>query len=90
MFLAKPTPAVSVDEKGEWKILMQSAGYLSVEELASPELKLAGLRLNLNNFAPSRQTYFNELTLLNIRCDWGIVIRHLPIWQMEVQELLGE
>ena len=71
MFLAKPTPAVSVDEKGEWMILMQSAGYPSVEELARPELKLAGLRLNPNNFAPSWQTYFNELTLRNIRCDLG-------------------
>ncbi len=88
MFLAKPTPAVSVDEKGEWKILMQSAGYLSVEELARPEPSRSATKPN--NFAPSRQTYFNELTLRNIRCDWGIVIRHLPIWQMEVQELLGE
>lgn len=90
MFLAKPTPAVSVDEKGEWKILMQSAGYLSVEELARPEPKTSRSATKPNNFAPSRQTYFNELTLLNIRCDWGIVIRHLPILQMEVQELLGE
>jgi hypothetical protein len=40
MFLVKPTPAVSVDEKGEWMILMQSAGYPSVEELARPETNL--------------------------------------------------
>lgn len=78
MFLVKPTPAVSVDEKGEWMILMQSAGYPSVEELARPELKLAGLRLNPNNFAPSRQTYFNELTLRNISTNQDHKIIGLP------------
>src|SRR5712675_716032 len=44
MLLAKPTPNVSVDDKGEWMLFSESSLYPSVEELARPELKIAGLR----------------------------------------------
>src|SRR5262245_56743530 len=55
MLLAKPTPSVSIDDKGEWMLLSEISVYPSVEELARPELKIAGLRINPSNFASSRQ-----------------------------------
>ena len=65
MLLAKPTPNITIDDKGEWMLFMESNSYPSVEELARPELKIAGLRINPSNFAPSRQNFINSLYLKN-------------------------
>src|ERR1041385_8382338 len=67
LLLAKPTPAVSIDEQGTWMLLMERNSYPSVEELAQPELRIAGQRINPNNFAPSRQNFINNFTLKDIR-----------------------
>lgn len=78
MLLAKKSPSVSVDEKAEWMLFMESSSYPSVEELARPELKIAGLRINPSNFAPSRQNYINNLTLRNIASGKDYKISGLP------------
>ena len=78
MLLAKPTPSVRVDDKGIWMLFMQSDSYPSVEELARPELKIAGLRINPANFAPSRQNFINELSLRNIQTGKDYKITGLP------------
>jgi dipeptidyl aminopeptidase/acylaminoacyl peptidase len=62
LVLVKPTPNVSIDDKAEWMLFTQSNSYPSVEELAQPELRIAGLRINPNNFAPSRQTFIKDLS----------------------------
>jgi dipeptidyl aminopeptidase/acylaminoacyl peptidase len=67
MLLATPTPNVSIDDKGEWMLFTQSNSYRSVEELARPELRIAGLRINPNNFAPSRTNFINDIYLKNIK-----------------------
>jgi dipeptidyl aminopeptidase/acylaminoacyl peptidase len=66
MLLAKTSPNVSVSYMGEWMLFAESSSYPSVEELARPELKIAGLRINPNNFAPSRQNFINNLYLQNL------------------------
>jgi dipeptidyl aminopeptidase/acylaminoacyl peptidase len=78
MLLAKPTPGVSIDEKGEWMLFLQSSSYPSVEELAKPELRIAGLRINPENYSPSRQNFIKELTLKNIRTGKSFPITGLP------------
>ena len=78
MLLAKPAPGVSIDKKGEWMLLMESSSYPSVEELARPELKIAGLRINPANFAPSRQNFINNLYLKNIVSNKELKIMGLP------------
>jgi len=78
LLLAKPIPNVSVDDKGEWMLLSQSNSYPSVEELAQPELRIAGLRINPNNFAPSRQNFINNLWLKNISSGKEFKIIGLP------------
>ena len=78
MLLATPTPGVSVDDNGEWILFTESSSYPSVEELARPELKIAGLRINPRNFAPSRQNYSTNLILRNIASGKDLKIAGLP------------
>jgi dipeptidyl aminopeptidase/acylaminoacyl peptidase len=78
LLLAKPTPNVSVDNKGEWMLFSQSNSYPSVEELAQPELRIAGLRIDPNNFAPSRQNFINNIWLKNISTGKEYKISGLP------------
>ncbi|MGK2865024.1 MAG: hypothetical protein ACSLE0_24050, partial [Chitinophagaceae bacterium] len=66
MLLAKPTPTVSIDGSGEWMLLTETNSYPSVAELAKPELRIAGLRINPNNYSPSRQNFINNIYLKNI------------------------
>lgn len=79
MLLAKPAPNVSVDEKGQWMLLTEASTYPSVEELAQPELKIAGLRINPKNYAPSRQNFINNLYLKNIATGKESKIIGLPV-----------
>lgn len=78
MVLAKPTPNVSVDDKGVWMLFTESNSYPSVEELAKPELRIAGLRINPENYAPSRQNYINNIYLKNISTGKEYKISGLP------------
>src|SRR5688572_29112876 len=76
---AKPTPAVSFNDKGSWMLLMERNSYPSVEELAQPELKIAGQRINPNNFAPSRQNFFNNFMLKDIKAGKEYPVTGLPV-----------
>jgi dipeptidyl aminopeptidase/acylaminoacyl peptidase len=78
MVLAKPTPGVSVDDNGEWMLLTESNSYPSVEELAKPELRIAGLRINPANYSPSRQNFISNLYLKNIHSGKELKISGLP------------
>ena len=66
LLLAKPTPIVRIDSKAEWMLVSERNSYPTVEELGQPENRIAGLRLNPNNFSPSRQTFINNFRLNNI------------------------
>ena len=78
LMMVKPTPNVSLDDKAEWMLFSQSNSYPSVEELARPELRIAGLRINPNNFAPSRQTFINDLWFKNLSSGKEFKIAGLP------------
>ncbi|HET6255083.1 MAG TPA: prolyl oligopeptidase family serine peptidase [Puia sp.] len=78
LLLAKPTPLITADQKGEWMLLIGRYSYPSVEELAQPEQRIAGLRFNPNNFSPSRLNFFSDLTLKNLRTGKEYNIQGLP------------
>jgi dipeptidyl aminopeptidase/acylaminoacyl peptidase len=78
LLLAKPTPLISVDDKGEWMLIIGRNSYPSVEELAQPELRIAGLRFNPDNFSPSRQNFISDLSLKNLRTGKEYKIQGLP------------
>lgn len=60
------TPSVSINATGDWMILLERPGYPSIEELAQPELKLAGIRINPRTNGPSRAYSYNGLTFKSI------------------------
>lgn len=78
LVMAPPTPSISVDSKGQWMLLMQRASYPTVEELAQPELRIAGLRLNPANFGPSRSIYYSGLELKNLASGKILPIQGMP------------
>src|SRR5689334_8474362 len=66
LVLSKPTPGVNIDRKGEWMILTERSDFPTIEDMAQPELRIAGLRINPRNFGPSRTGYAVSLQLKNI------------------------
>jgi len=61
------TPSVSVNPAGNWMLFMERPGYPSIEELAQPELRIAGLRINPQTNGSSRGASYNGLILQNVR-----------------------
>ncbi len=51
-------PAVNVSPDKQKMVLLERSDFPSIEELSRPELRLAGLRINPDNFGPSRQNFF--------------------------------
>jgi dipeptidyl aminopeptidase/acylaminoacyl peptidase len=56
-------PALRINSSREWMMLMERPGYPSIEELAQPELRLAGLRMNPRTNGSSRSYSYSSLTL---------------------------
>ncbi len=78
LVLAKPTPGVSIDDKAEWMLLMERSDYPSIDELAQPELRIAGLRINPANFSPSRASSSTNIQIKNIKTKQIFDIDGLP------------
>ncbi|RZJ79546.1 MAG: S9 family peptidase, partial [Flavobacterium sp.] len=78
LLLAKPTPGVSIDSKAEWMLFSERNSFPSIEELAMPEYRIAGMRINPNNYSPSRQTYINNFSLKNIKTGKTLAVTGLP------------
>ncbi len=60
------TPAVSLDADRNWMLLMARSGLPPISEVARPELRLAGLRLDPGTNGPSRTGYYTGLTFRRI------------------------
>ena len=75
---AKPSPTVSINDKGDWMLIMERSAMPIVEELAQPELRIAGLRINPNNFSPSRSTNAIGLSVKDIKTGKDFPVAGLP------------
>jgi len=71
-------PRVSVASDGKWMLLMNVPATASIAELAQPELRLAGLRINPRTNGPSRLTYFTDLHLRHLPDGKELPIQGLP------------
>src|SRR6476620_2354305 len=78
LVMAKPTPGVNVDSKGQWMILTERSSFPTIEDMAQPELRIAGLRINPRNFGPSRSAYGVNLQLKHIPDNKTFDITGLP------------
>lgn len=79
LILATFNPTVSFNEKGDWMLIMQRSVAPTIEDLAQPELRVAGLRINPTNFSPSRSTNYSGLSLKNVGTGKEYSIKGLPV-----------
>ncbi|MEZ0485387.1 S9 family peptidase [Fibrella aquatica] len=73
-----PTPGVSITSKGDQMLILERSSAPSIAELAQPELKLAGLRMNPANNGPSRASYITGLRLKKLPSGTEIAVKGLP------------
>jgi dipeptidyl aminopeptidase/acylaminoacyl peptidase len=72
------TPQASFSRSGEFMLLLERAGNPSIEELAQPELRIAGIRINPATNGPSRGGYVENVKLKNTRTGKEQDIKGLP------------
>jgi dipeptidyl aminopeptidase/acylaminoacyl peptidase len=75
--LAKLSPSVVISNDSRWLLLLDDVPFLSVEELAQPEYKLAGTRVNAF-FGPSRREGYAGAALLDVKTKAQYPIAGLP------------
>jgi dipeptidyl aminopeptidase/acylaminoacyl peptidase len=63
---AEPTPAVSVGPNNDWLLLLEREGLPPISEVAAPELRLAGIRIDPRNSGGSRGFTFSGLSLRSV------------------------
>lgn len=64
---APTTPLVTVSPDKNWMVMLEQSDYPSIEELSRPELRIAGQRINPDNFGPSRLPYTTGIKLKNLK-----------------------
>ena len=75
---AAPTPSVSINSAGTLMLIIERSDLPSIADLAQPELKLAGLRINPATNGGSRQVYMTNLKLKKLSDLSEIPVSGLP------------
>ncbi|MCC8143817.1 MAG: prolyl oligopeptidase family serine peptidase [Tannerellaceae bacterium] len=76
--LVKLSPAAVISEDNNWILQLERSPYRSIARLAQPELKLAGTRINPENFSQSRIPEFTGASLLNVKTQEEVELTGLP------------
>ncbi len=71
---ASPLPGVAVSPDGSRLVFLERAGMPSIEELAEPELRLAGVRINPRTSGPSRSGFTTGLRIAPVEGGQEIVV----------------
>ena len=75
---APRAPALSLSPKRNLAAMVATPALPSIVEVAQPELKLAGLRINPRTYSPSRFSFGTDLTLLDVRTQAEAKVTGLP------------
>lgn len=75
---APATPGLSFSPDRKWMLLLEQPGFPSIEEVAEPELRLAGIRINPRTNGPSRSGYTTGLTLKSVSGGVERPIQRMP------------
>ncbi|KAA5548354.1 S9 family peptidase [Adhaeribacter rhizoryzae] len=73
-----PTPRVSVSDKTQVMLILEQAAAPSIAELAQPELRLAGLRMNPANNGPTRTRYITGIKIKKLSGKEEVALKGLP------------
>jgi dipeptidyl aminopeptidase/acylaminoacyl peptidase len=77
---ARPAPSIRIKADASLAVLLFRNAYKSIEEMAAPEMKLAGIRINPMTNSPSRITYFNDIKILDIRSGTEYSVDGMPVY----------
>ncbi len=72
------TPIILLSPDKNWMVLMERSDYPGIEVLSRPELRIAGLRINPDNFGPSRNNFFIGLKFKNLKDLKEFTVSGLP------------
>lgn len=72
------TPAITISPDRAWMVMLDRPDYPSIEELSRPELRIAGMRINPENFGPSRASYFVGIKAKKLADNKDHEIANLP------------
>jgi dipeptidyl aminopeptidase/acylaminoacyl peptidase len=75
---APRAPALSLSPKRNLAAMIATPALPSIVEVAQPELKLAGLRINPRTYSPSRFSFGTDLTLLDMHTQAEMKVTGLP------------
>lgn len=78
LVMADPSPSISLDSKGNHMLILQRSSMPTIEDLAQPELRIAGLRINPDNFSPSRSGYVTAVKIMEVKTGKEYPITGLP------------
>lgn len=72
------TPFVSFSPDKQWMLLLERSDFPTIEELSRPELRIGGLRINPENFGPSRSNYTIGIKAKRLSDNQELEIKNLP------------
>ena len=75
---APRAPTLGISPKRNLITLMDTPALPSIAEVAQPELKLAGVRINPKTYSPSRFTFGSNLTLMEVDSGKKSAISGMP------------
>jgi len=75
---APSTPAVLFTPDKAMMIFLERSDYPTIEELSRPELRIAGLRINPDNFGQSRNNFFIGIKVKALKDQQESAIANLP------------
>ncbi|MDP4537928.1 prolyl oligopeptidase family serine peptidase [Alkalimonas collagenimarina] len=75
---APPPPSASLSPDGRYLLSLERPALPSLLDLAEPEYRLAGIRFNPSNQAPSQPRYLSGLQLIELDSQQPKAIRGLP------------
>lgn len=87
MALAPLTPRVVFNDGYTQMMQLHGFSYTPLSELAQPELRLAGARINPDTYSVSRRPGYNKIVIVNLKDNAEMTISGLPeegiIWDAE-------
>lgn len=74
----KLPPSVSMTEDAKYAVLRYRNQYKSIEELSETELRLGGLRINPVTNISSRERYYSDIAILDVKTGKETKVKALP------------
>ena len=78
MALAPLTPAVEFNSDYTQMMQLHGFSYTPLSELAQPELRLAGARINPDTYSVSLRPGYNKIVIVNLKNNAEMTISGLP------------